>query len=359
MGNLADYPLFRIGNTSVTAASLIVTLAILAGSYLLARLARTLIANRLLARTRLSPGVRYAFGRFAGYLVFFLGAAAALQTLGINATTLAAFGAAVGVGIGFGLQDLVKNFVAGLVILIERPFQVGDRIEIEHVSAQVWEIRSRATVLRTNDDVHLIVPNSKLTNETVILRTADHGELGLSHGLREKAYSAYEEMIHVPLCISCPAMYSAPQHTSAFWSHVDLMATVCGLAGVKAPPTAGINQVPVLMTPTVPLRDSVLFAFDDAFLLEPDLPGCNPHIRALRTTQYTYAVYFSTTPATPFEYELYDNLADPLQMNNLLFAKPAALMDLWTTLDAQLQAAMREANAAPPNVVWQAPQPAG
>jgi arylsulfatase A-like enzyme len=204
-----------------------------------------------------------------------------------------------------------------------------------------------------------VLDETGLTNETVILRTADHGELGLSHGLREKAYSAYEEMIHVPLCISCPAMYSAPQHTSAFWSHVDLMATVCGLAGVKAPPTAGINQVPVLMTPTVPLRDSVLFAFDDAFLLEPDLPGCNPHIRALRTTQYTYAVYFSTTPATPFEYELYDNLADPLQMNNLLFAKPAALMDLWTTLDAQLQAAMREANAAPPNVVWQAPQPAG
>ena len=84
----------------------------------------------------MSRGVRYAIGRFVGYLVFFLGAAVALQTLGINATTLAAFGAAVGVGIGFGLQDLVKNFVAGLVILIERPFQVGDRIEIGDVSAK-------------------------------------------------------------------------------------------------------------------------------------------------------------------------------------------------------------------------------
>jgi small-conductance mechanosensitive channel len=171
VGNLGDYQLFRIGNTSVTAASLVVTLAILAGSYVLARVSRSLIANRLLARTRLSPGVRYAFGRFAGYLVFFLGAAAALQTLGINATTLAAFGAAVGVGIGFGLQDLVKNFVAGLVILIERPFQVGDRIEIDGASAQVVEIRSRATVVRTNDDVHLIVPNSRLTGETVVNRS--------------------------------------------------------------------------------------------------------------------------------------------------------------------------------------------
>ena len=171
MGEVLDHQLFQIGSTKVTAASLVVTLAIIAGSYLLARISRSLIANRLLARTRMSPGVRYAIGRFVGYLVFFLGAAAALQTLGINSTTLAAFGAAVGVGIGFGLQDLVKNFVAGLVILIERPFQVGDRIEIGDVSAQVAEIRSRATVLRTNDDVHLIVPNSRLTSETVVNRS--------------------------------------------------------------------------------------------------------------------------------------------------------------------------------------------
>lgn len=171
MENLGNYQLFRIGNTSVTAASLVVTVAILVVSFVLGRVLRSLIANRLLAKTRLSPGIRYAFGRFVGYLVFFLGGAAALQTLGINATTLAAFGAAVGVGIGFGLQDLVKNFVAGLVILIERPFQVGDRIEIDHVSAQVAEVRSRATVLRTNDDVHLIVPNSKLTSETVVNRS--------------------------------------------------------------------------------------------------------------------------------------------------------------------------------------------
>ena len=61
----------------------------------------------------------------------------ALQTLGIRATTLTAFGAALGVGIGFGLQDIVKNFVAGLVLLIERPFQVGDRIEIDRVAAEV------------------------------------------------------------------------------------------------------------------------------------------------------------------------------------------------------------------------------
>jgi arylsulfatase A-like enzyme len=197
-----------------------------------------------------------------------------------------------------------------------------------------------------------------LTEETVIVRTADHGELGLSHGLREKAYSAYEEMIHVPLCISCPDMYKAPQQTSAFWSHVDLVATLCDLVGVEAPPTAGISQMPVLTNPASHVRDSVLFAFDDSFLLAAASPDFNPHIRALRTPQYTYAVYFSIpNSSSAFEYELYDNLADPLQMNNLLFVKTASMLPIWLQLDVQLQIAMRAANAAPPNVVWQQPQP--
>jgi small-conductance mechanosensitive channel len=166
-----DYRLFRIGDTSVTAASLAVAIFILVGSYLLARLVRRLVTNRLLARTHLSMGVRYMLGRFTGYLVLVLGAMVALQTIGIRATTLTAFGAALGVGIGFGLQDIVKNFVAGLILLIERPIQVGDRIEIDKVTAEVTEIRARATVLRTNDDVHLIVPNSRFITDTIVNRS--------------------------------------------------------------------------------------------------------------------------------------------------------------------------------------------
>ena len=173
MEGVLDYRLFQIGDTTVTAASLVAAIVVLVATYLIARLARKLVSDRLLARTHLSVGVRYMLGRFTGYTVFVLGALMALQTVGIKATTLTAFGAALGVGIGFGLQDIVKNFVAGLVILIERPFQVGDRIEIDKVAAEVFEIRSRATVLRTNDDVHLIVPNSKFIQDTVVNRSYD------------------------------------------------------------------------------------------------------------------------------------------------------------------------------------------
>jgi small-conductance mechanosensitive channel len=171
MSGLFDHRLFSIGDTPVTVASLIVALLLAIGSFLLGRLSRKLVSQRLLARTHLSIGIRYMLGRFVGYLVFFLGLAISLQTLGVHATTLAAFGAALGVGIGFGLQDVVKNFVAGLILLVERPFQVGDRIEIEKTGAEVVEIRARATVLRTNDDVHLIVPNAKFITETVVNRT--------------------------------------------------------------------------------------------------------------------------------------------------------------------------------------------
>jgi small-conductance mechanosensitive channel len=171
--DVLDYQLFHIGPTPVTTGSLVAAILLIVASYVVARLSRSFVADRLLAHTRLSIGVRYMLGRFTAYAIFFFGLLAGLQTLGINANTLTAFGAALGVGIGFGLQDIVKNFVAGIVILIERPFEVGDRVELDNVSAEVAEIRPRATILRTNDDVHLIVPNSRFMRDTIVNRSYD------------------------------------------------------------------------------------------------------------------------------------------------------------------------------------------
>jgi small-conductance mechanosensitive channel len=171
VGNFLSTRLFRVGETQVTVSSLLIALAIIAASLLLSRLARNFIADRLLGRTRLAIGTRYAIGRVVGYLILFLGTLLALQPLGVNATTLAVFGGALGIGLGFGLQDIVKNFVAGLVILLERPIQVGDSIELGEVVGDVTEIRGRATIVRTNDDIHLIVPNSKFISDTIVNRS--------------------------------------------------------------------------------------------------------------------------------------------------------------------------------------------
>jgi small-conductance mechanosensitive channel len=171
VGNFLSTRLFRVGETQVTVTSLLIALAIITASLVLSRLARNFIADRLLGRTRLAIGTRYAIGRVIGYLILFLGVLLALQPLGVNATTLAVFGGALGIGLGFGLQDIVKNFVAGLVILLERPIQVGDSIELGEVVGDVTEIRGRATIIRTNDDIHLIVPNSKFISDTIVNRS--------------------------------------------------------------------------------------------------------------------------------------------------------------------------------------------
>lgn len=171
MGNFLSTRLFRVGETQITVSSLLIALAILVASFVLSRLARTFVADRLLGRTRMAVGSRYAIGRVFGYVILTLGVLVALQPLGVNATTLAVFGGAIGIGVGFGLQDVVKNFVAGLIILVERPIQIGDSIELGDVIGEVTEIRGRATVVRTNDDIYLIVPNSRFISDTVTNRS--------------------------------------------------------------------------------------------------------------------------------------------------------------------------------------------
>jgi len=167
MSDFLSFQLFRISGTEVTVSSVLMALAILVATWIAAKVVRNLVAERLLARTNLAVGARYTVGRVLSYLIWAAGAMLALNTLGINATSLAAFGAALGVGLGFGLQDIVKNFVAGLIVLLERPVAVGDRIEIDNKAGDVVEIRTRSTVIRTNDEVYLIVPNSKFITDTV------------------------------------------------------------------------------------------------------------------------------------------------------------------------------------------------
>jgi len=183
----------------------------------------------------------------------------------------------------------------------------------------------------------------QLTQDTLIVRTADHGEGGLSHGLREKSYSAYEEMIHVPLVISNPRLFPKAQETSAYWSHVDLLPTLAELAQAS-PVGVGKSLVPVLLNPNSSVQDSVLFSFDDNFVLPAGLAGSR--IRALRWEHWTYAVYFGDNGG-PFEYELYNNQDDPLQMRNLIPPASPAHHPVWLELHRRLLSKMQETNSAP------------
>ena len=110
----------------------------------------------------------YIFGRIIHYAVLLLGFLIALSVLGINTTELAIIGGALGIGIGLGLQNIVNNFVSGIIILLEKSLKVGDFIEIASgLCGEVIEIHMRATLIRTNDNVDILIPNSNLISDMV------------------------------------------------------------------------------------------------------------------------------------------------------------------------------------------------
>jgi choline-sulfatase len=191
-----------------------------------------------------------------------------------------------------------------------------------------------------------------LTDDTIILRLSDHGELGLSHGLREKSYTAYEEMIRVPLVVSNPQLYPEPVTTRAFYSHLDLLPTIAELAGISdfSAYGHGTSVVPVLRDPGTSVQDSVLYSYDDVFFLPTDPPG--GHIRGLRSDDWTYAVYFASD-GSGLAYELYDLAADPGQLVNLAYGDPPAPVRAeWNRLHAKLTAKLVAAANLPTGFSW-------
>lgn len=123
--------------------------------------------NRFLVKSGLDRSLQYAIAQIVSNLVLVIGIFVVLENTGINLGALTIFAGAVGVGIGFGLQNIASNFVSGLVILAERPITIGDRVEVAGIAGQVQQIRSRSTVIVTNDNITMIVPNSKFIDSPV------------------------------------------------------------------------------------------------------------------------------------------------------------------------------------------------
>jgi small-conductance mechanosensitive channel len=160
--------IFRLGTVEISLASL-VYMALAVGMLLVATqwIRRRIVAN-LLSRTNLDLGARHAVGMIFQYAAVLLGFLVILQTAGIDVTSLNVLAGALGIGLGFGLQNVVGNFISGLIILIERPVKVGDRIEVGAVEGDVIEVRARSTTVLTNDNISIIIPNSRLITENVV-----------------------------------------------------------------------------------------------------------------------------------------------------------------------------------------------
>lgn len=127
----------------------------------------TQVLRRSLLRS-LDRGVKETIASITNYTLIVLGLIIVLQSAGINLNSLAVVAGVLGLGIGFGLQNLAGNFISGLAILFEQPIKVGDYIELGQLLGTVEKISIRSTVIRTNDDVFVIVPNSKLIDSNII-----------------------------------------------------------------------------------------------------------------------------------------------------------------------------------------------
>ena len=163
-----NYNIFALGDAKITPLSILYTLLLtVLLIYVSAKIKQILLA-RFLQHTKLDLGAQHAIGTITRYFVLFIGFLIILQTVGINLTTLNVLAGAIGIGVGFGLQNIANNFISGLIILLERPIKVGDRIEVDDVNGKVISIGARSTIIRTNDNIAIIVPNSKFISENVI-----------------------------------------------------------------------------------------------------------------------------------------------------------------------------------------------
>jgi small-conductance mechanosensitive channel len=164
---LLDFPLLRLQGGQLTVLDLLKLAVLLVLVLVIERYVRRVVAAWLLRRTKFEPSLQFAIGKITGYGFITLGFYMALTVSGINLSSLAIFAGAVGVGLGFGLQNIVSNFVSGLIILAERPIAIGDRVEIGNIAGQVEKISLRSTTVLTNDNISIIVPNTAFVTSSV------------------------------------------------------------------------------------------------------------------------------------------------------------------------------------------------
>jgi len=181
-------PYFHIGDIPVTPVFLVKSFLFFLLLGLLSRALRRVLQNKVLVHTALDEGQRYSLGQISGYVVFLFGLLVGLQWVGLNLSSLVLLGGAVGIGVGFGLQNIANNFVSGIILLMERPIRVGDRVEVGGTNGDVVRIGARSTWVCTNDNVVIIIPNTEFVNNRVTNWTANDRQvrfaipLGVSYG---------------------------------------------------------------------------------------------------------------------------------------------------------------------------------
>jgi small-conductance mechanosensitive channel len=158
---------FTVGSKKITIGLILAAIAILYGSFLISWAVQTVFMEEVLRRRQVERGVRMSMARLVHYVLVLVGFMIALSALGFDLKNITILGGALGIGIGFGLQTVVSNFVCGLILLFERPLKVGDVIELGAKMGKVKKLGLRATVVQTFDQAEVVVPNTDLISNQV------------------------------------------------------------------------------------------------------------------------------------------------------------------------------------------------
>ncbi len=162
------YQLFELNGQPVTLASLTVFLLIIAIVFVISRILTRIVLKRILMRFHIESGIRFTMVRISHYILMIIGAIFAFQFVGVNLSGLAVIFGLLSVGIGFGLQNITSNFIAGLILLFERPIKVGDRVTVGDTEGDVRSINMRSTTVNSLNNIAIIVPNSDFISTRVI-----------------------------------------------------------------------------------------------------------------------------------------------------------------------------------------------
>jgi small-conductance mechanosensitive channel len=163
-----NYPLYSLSDdTRIQVSQIVLVLVLLVLGTLVSRRIEKVIAKRL-ERTELQPDAAQLLQRLLFYSLIGVLAVTALGLLHIPLTAFAFISGAVAIGVGFGAQNIINNFISGWILMSERPVRIGDFVEIEGTSGTVETIGNRSTRIRRTDGVHMLVPNSRILENTVV-----------------------------------------------------------------------------------------------------------------------------------------------------------------------------------------------
>jgi potassium-dependent mechanosensitive channel len=157
----------KLGAVNLSLGDVLAFVVTLYVAYLVSSLIQFVLAEDVFPRLSLRAGLPYALSSLIKYAIVFVGFLLGLFALGVNLDRVTVLGGALGVGVGFGLQNIVNNFVSGLIVLFERPIRVGDAVQISDVQGEVRRIGIRSTTVRSWEGAEVIVPNSQLVADRV------------------------------------------------------------------------------------------------------------------------------------------------------------------------------------------------